>query len=81
LYASQSIRVDGDPPFVLVSDNLYQNLAEHKAGATFSEADQAANIRSQGRMIELAGSADCVVPGHGPPAIRKLTHGRIARIW
>ncbi len=31
--ASQYIRVGGDPPFVLASDNcyLYRNLAEHKA--------------------------------------------------
>ena len=67
-FASQYIRVDGDPPFVLASDNcyLYRNLAEHKASATFSEADQPANIRNQARMIELAGSADRVVPGHDP---------------
>jgi glyoxylase-like metal-dependent hydrolase (beta-lactamase superfamily II) len=82
-YASQYIRVGGDSPFVLASDNcyLYRNLAEHKASATFSEADQPANIRNQARMIELAGSADRVVPGHDPRQFEKFpAQGRIARI-
>jgi glyoxylase-like metal-dependent hydrolase (beta-lactamase superfamily II) len=82
-FASQYIRVDGGPAFVLASDNcyLYRNLAERKASATFSEADQAANVRSQARMIELAGSADRVVPGHDPLQFEKFpTRGRIARI-
>ncbi|HTO86881.1 MAG TPA: N-acyl homoserine lactonase family protein [Thermoanaerobaculia bacterium] len=82
-WASQYIRVDGDPPFVLASDNcyLYRNLAEHKASATFSEADQPANIRNQARMVELAGSAERVVPGHDPRQFDKFpAQGRIARI-
>jgi glyoxylase-like metal-dependent hydrolase (beta-lactamase superfamily II) len=82
-WASQYIRVDGDPPYVLASDNcyLYRNLAEHKASATFSEADQPANIRNQARMIELAGSVDRVVPGHDPRQFERFpTQGRIARI-
>jgi len=82
-WASQYIRVDGDPPFVLASDNcyLYRNLAEHKASATFNEADQPANIRNQARMIELAGSADRVVPGHDPRQFERFpTQGRIAKI-
>jgi len=82
-FASQYIRVEGGPPVVLASDNcyLYRNLAEHKASATFSEADQPANIRNQVRMIELAGSADRVVPGHDPKQFEKFpTQGRIARI-
>ena len=82
-WASQYIRVDVDPPFVLASDNcyLYRNLAEHKASATFSEADQPANIRNQARMIELAGSADRVVPGHDPRQFERFpTQGRIAKI-
>ncbi len=82
-WASQYIRVDGDPPFVLASDNcyLYRNLAEHRASATFSEADQPANIRNQARMIELAGSADRVVPGHDPRQFERFpTQGRIAKI-
>jgi glyoxylase-like metal-dependent hydrolase (beta-lactamase superfamily II) len=83
-YASQYLRVDGNPPFVLASDNCYlwRNLAEHKASATFSEADQAANIKNQARMIELAGgSPDRVIPGHDPLQFQKYpTEGRIASI-
>lgn len=82
-FASQYLRVDGNPPFVLASDNcyLYRNLAEHKASATFSEADQAANLNNQTRMIELAGSADRVVPGHDMLQFQKFpTEGRIAKI-
>ena len=82
-WASQYVRVEGDPSFVLASDNcyLYRNLAEHKASATFSEADQPANIKNQDRMIELAGSVDRVVPGHDPRQFEKFpTKGRIARI-
>jgi glyoxylase-like metal-dependent hydrolase (beta-lactamase superfamily II) len=82
-FASQYIRIDGEKPFVLASDNcyLYRNLLEHKASATFSEADHAANIRNQGRMIELAGSADRVIPGHDAKQFDKFpTEGRIARI-
>ena len=82
-FASQYIRVGGDKPFVLASDNcyLYRNLAEHKASATFSEADQPANIANQDRMAELAGSADRVVPGHDPKQFEKFpTQGRVAKI-
>jgi glyoxylase-like metal-dependent hydrolase (beta-lactamase superfamily II) len=82
-FASQYLRVDGTPPFVLASDNcyLYRNLAEHKASATFSAADQAANINNQARMIELAGSADRVVPGHDMLQFQKFpTASRIAKI-
>ena len=83
-YASQYLRVEGAPPFVLASDNcyLYRNLAEHKASATFSDADHAANIRNQTRMIELAGgSRDRVIPGHDALQFQKYpTDGRIARI-
>ena len=82
-FASQYVRVEGDPPFVLASDNcyLYRNLAERKASATFDESDRDANVRNQARMIELAGSADRVVPGHDPEQFEKFpTEGRIARI-
>jgi len=83
-YASQYLRVDGDPPFVLASDNcyLYRNLSEHKASATFSEADHVANIRNQERMIQLAGgNPDRVIPGHDALQFQKyLTRGRIAKI-
>jgi glyoxylase-like metal-dependent hydrolase (beta-lactamase superfamily II) len=82
-FASEYLRVDGEPPFVLASDNcyLYRNLAEHKAGATFSDADRAANVANQSRMVELAGSADRVVPGHDPLQFQKYpTKGRVAKI-
>lgn len=82
-FASQYIRVEGNPPFVLASDNcyLYRNLAEHKASATFSEADWPANIKNQARMIELAGSPDRVIPGHDMLQFQKFpTQGRVATL-
>ena len=82
-YASQYLRVEGNPPFVLASDNCYlwRNLAEHKASATFSDADHAANVKNQARMIELAGSADRVIPGHDALQFERYpTQGRIAQI-
>jgi hypothetical protein len=82
-YASQYLRVEGNPTFVLASDNcyLYRNLAEHKASATFSKADEPANIKNQARMIELAGSAERVVPGHDMLQFQKFpTEGRVAKI-
>jgi glyoxylase-like metal-dependent hydrolase (beta-lactamase superfamily II) len=82
-YASQYLRVEGNPPFVLASDNcyLYRNVTEHKASATFSEADYPANIKNQERMIELAGSPDRVIPGHDALQFQRFpTVGRVARI-
>jgi glyoxylase-like metal-dependent hydrolase (beta-lactamase superfamily II) len=82
-FASQYLRVDGNPPYVLASDNcyLYRNLASHMASATFSEADHPANIKNQERMIQLAGSPDRVVPGHDALQFQKFpTEGRVARI-
>jgi glyoxylase-like metal-dependent hydrolase (beta-lactamase superfamily II) len=82
-YASQYIRVEGTATFVLASDNcyLYRNMTEHKASATFSQADEAGNIKNQARMIELAGSAERVVPGHDPTQFQKFpTAGRVAKI-
>jgi glyoxylase-like metal-dependent hydrolase (beta-lactamase superfamily II) len=83
-YASQYLRVDGNPPFVLASDNcyLYRNLTERKASATFSDADHAANIRNQERMIQLAGgNPDRVIPGHDLLQFQKYpTTGRVAKI-
>jgi glyoxylase-like metal-dependent hydrolase (beta-lactamase superfamily II) len=82
-YASEYLRVEGSPSFVLASDNcyLYRNLAEHKASATFTEADHAANIKNQDRMIQLAGSADRVIPGHDALQFQKFpTQGRVAKI-
>jgi glyoxylase-like metal-dependent hydrolase (beta-lactamase superfamily II) len=82
-FASQYLRVDGNPSFVLASDSvyLYRNLAEHKPSATFSEADYPANIQSQERMIQLAGSPDRVVPGHDALQFQRFpTKGRVAKI-
>jgi len=82
-FASQYLRVDGHPPVVLASDNvyLYRNLIEHKPSATFSENDYPANLRNQQRMIELAGSLDRVIPGHDALQTQKYpTAGRITRI-
>ena len=82
-FASQYLRVEGHPPFVLASDNayLYRNLAEHKPSATFTEADHAANVKNQLRMIELAGSAERVVPGHDALQFQRFpTRGRLATL-
>jgi glyoxylase-like metal-dependent hydrolase (beta-lactamase superfamily II) len=82
-FASQYLRVGGTPPFVLASDSvyLYRNLAEHKPSATFSEADYPANLENQERMIQLAGSADRVVPGHDALQFQKFaSRGRIAKL-
>ena len=82
-YASQYLRVDGAPPFVLASDNvyLYLNLSSHLASATFSDADHAGNIAQQARMISLAGSPDRIVPGHDALQFQKFpTVGRVAKI-
>ena len=82
-YKSQYLRVDGNPPFVLASDNVYlfRNLTAHRASATFSVADHAANVAAQNRMIELAGSPDRIVPGHDALQFQRFPmEGRIARI-
>jgi glyoxylase-like metal-dependent hydrolase (beta-lactamase superfamily II) len=84
-YASQYLRVDGHPPFVLASDNIYlwRNLSEHKASAmgVFSEADLPANIKNQARMVELAGSPDRVIPGHDALQFQKFPAvGRVAQL-
>jgi glyoxylase-like metal-dependent hydrolase (beta-lactamase superfamily II) len=82
-FASQYLGIAGNPPFVLASDNcyLYRNLAEHKASATFSDADWPANIKNQERMIRLAGSADRVIPGHDVLQFQKFpTQGRVAQL-
>jgi glyoxylase-like metal-dependent hydrolase (beta-lactamase superfamily II) len=82
-YDSQYLRVEGNPTFVLASDNcyLYRNLSSHMASATFTDADHAANIAAQSRMVELAGSPDRVVPGHDILQFQKFpTDGRVATI-
>jgi glyoxylase-like metal-dependent hydrolase (beta-lactamase superfamily II) len=82
-YASQYLRVGGEPPFVLASDNcyLYRNLETPAASATFTEADREANLAAQQRMIKLAGSIRRVVPGHDMRQFERYpTAGRVAKI-
>ncbi len=82
-YASQYLLVAGTPSFVLASDNtyLYRNLETHMASATFRDADHAANIKNQQRMIQLAGSIDRVIPGHDALQFQKFpTQGRVATL-
>jgi glyoxylase-like metal-dependent hydrolase (beta-lactamase superfamily II) len=83
-YASQYLRVEGNPAFVLASDNcyFYLNLSLRLPSATFSDADHAANVAAQSRMIDLAGgNPDRVIPGHDATQFQKYpTEGRIAKI-
>jgi glyoxylase-like metal-dependent hydrolase (beta-lactamase superfamily II) len=59
-YASQYIRVDGEPAFVLASDNcyLYRNVAARLPVATFEPADRDANLAALERMVRLAGAPE-----------------------
>src|SRR5258708_2700694 len=82
-FASQYLRVDGNLPFVLASDDVYfyRNVAEHKASAAFGDADHAANIQAQERMIQVAGAVDRVVPRHDALRFHNFpTTGRVATI-
>ncbi len=82
-FASQYVRVEGNPVFVLASDNcyLYENLRQHRASATFEPADEKANLAAQERMVSLAGSVERVIPGHDPAQFQRFpAPGRIARI-
>ena len=82
-FASQYLLVQGDEPWVLASDNvyLYRNLEDKAASATFRESDHAANVAAQRRMIELAGSAERVLPGHDALQFERFPgDGRIARV-
>lgn len=82
-FASQYVLVQGDEPWVLASDNvyLYRNLEDSAASATFAESDHAANVAAQRRMIELAGSAHRVLPGHDALQFERFpSDGRIARV-
>ena len=82
-YASQYVRVAGDPPYVLASDNcyLYRNIELHSPVATFTPADTVANLAALDRMVKLAGSPERVIPGHDPLQFQRFpTEGRVARI-
>lgn len=75
-FASQYLRVAGDPPFVLASDKvyLYRNLAEHKASATFSKADYEANIQNQGTHDSTGGFARPGAARSRRFAIQEISH-------
>jgi glyoxylase-like metal-dependent hydrolase (beta-lactamase superfamily II) len=82
-YASQYLRVAGEPPYVLASDNcyLYRNLDTRSPVATFSAEDRPANLAAFERMIALAGARERVVPGHDPLQFERFpAKGRVARI-
>jgi glyoxylase-like metal-dependent hydrolase (beta-lactamase superfamily II) len=72
-YASQYVSVATTPgPVVLASDNmyLYENLEKHVPIAqTF---DAASNLRAQDKMVELAGEAKLIVPGHDPAVMTRF---------
>ncbi len=82
-YASQYIRVAGNPTYVLASDNcyLYRNIDTKAPIATFDPVDRYANVASFDRMISLAGAKERVLPGHDMLVFKKFpTEGRIAKI-
>lgn len=82
-FASQYIRVEGNPVFVLASDNcyLYRNLETRTAIPTFDPADADGNVKALDRMLSLAGAPERVVPGHDPLMFKRFpTKGRIAKM-
>jgi glyoxylase-like metal-dependent hydrolase (beta-lactamase superfamily II) len=82
-YASQYIRVEGTPSYVLASDNcyLYRNLETKTPIPTFEASDRDANVKALERMISLAGAPERVIPGHDPLVFTRFpTQGRIAKI-
>jgi len=82
-FASQYIRVEGKPTYVLASDNcyLYRNLKTRTAIPTFSPGDRDSNVKALDRMVSLADSPERVVPGHDPLEFKRFSSkGRIAKI-
>jgi glyoxylase-like metal-dependent hydrolase (beta-lactamase superfamily II) len=82
-FSSQYVRVDGDPPWVLASDNcyLYRNLETHAPIPTFEPGDRDGNLQALDRMVRLAGAPERVVPGHDPEVFKRFpTKGRVAKI-
>ena len=82
-YASQYIKVDGTPDYVLASDNvyLYRNIDTKAPIATFDAVDRFANVAAFDRMIRLAGARERVLPGHDMLIFSRFpTQGRIAKI-
>jgi glyoxylase-like metal-dependent hydrolase (beta-lactamase superfamily II) len=82
-FASQYIRVEGNPVFVLASDNcyLYRNIETRTAIPTFEAADRDSNLKALDRMAALAGAPERVIPGHDPLVFSRFpTKGRVAKI-
>lgn len=69
-------------PVILASDNayLYKNIDSSLAIA--QTLDAAANVAAQKRMVELAGNANRVIPGHDPAVFTrfKLVTPNVARL-
>ena len=82
-YASQYIKIDGTPAYVLASDNvyLYRNIDTKTPIATFDPVDRFANVAAFDRMIRLAGARERVLPGHDMLIFSRFpTKGRVAKI-
>ena len=82
-YASQYIKIDGTPAYVLASDNvyLYRNIDTKTPIATFDPVDRFANVAAFDRMIRLAGARERVLPGHDMLIFSRFpTRGRVAKI-
>ena len=82
-YASQYIKIDGTPAYVLASDNvyLYRNIDTKTPIATFDPVDRFANVAAFDRMIRLAGARERVLPGHDMLIFSRFpTTGRVAKI-
>jgi glyoxylase-like metal-dependent hydrolase (beta-lactamase superfamily II) len=72
-FASQYVSVrTGAGTVVIASDNayLYENL--EKGLAIAQTLDAASNLAAQARMLEIAGSAARVIPGHDPAVFERF---------
>jgi len=73
-FASQFVGVTTpEGPLILASDNayLYKNIDNGLAIA--QTLDAASNVAAQKRMVELAGDANRVIPGHDPAVFTRFT--------
>jgi glyoxylase-like metal-dependent hydrolase (beta-lactamase superfamily II) len=82
-YQSQYVGVTSkDGTVILASDNvyLYENLEKRVPIAASLDTD--ANLRAQDRMMQLAGSAKLIIPGHDPAVFEKFpkVSGRAVKI-
>lgn len=72
-FASQYVSVrTGAGTVVIASDNayLYENL--EKRAAIAQTLDAASNLAAQARMLDIAGSAARVIPGHDPAVFERF---------